>query len=137
MSDKWDRDKAKSRLKLTPQTLVCDALLDQNVFAGVGNIIKNEVLFRIRLHPESTVGALPEEPLNQLVDEARNYSFDFLKWKKNYELKRTGLLIQKRSVPDVIWLLLRSTQEKQNAGLSIAKVARFCIGDMTMSNPLV
>ena len=26
--------------------LVCDALLDQNIFAGVGNIIKNEVLYQ-------------------------------------------------------------------------------------------
>ena len=46
-----------------PTALVCDALLDQNVFAGVGNIIKNEVLFRIRLHPLSTIGALPPRKL--------------------------------------------------------------------------
>ena len=31
--------------------MVCDALLDQTVFAGVGNIIKNEVLFRTGVHP--------------------------------------------------------------------------------------
>ena len=46
-------------LKLQPDTLVCDALLDQDLFAGVGNIIKNEVLFRTRVHPESTIGDLP------------------------------------------------------------------------------
>jgi formamidopyrimidine-DNA glycosylase len=32
-----------------PDELIWDALLDQNVFAGVGNIIKNEVLFRLRV----------------------------------------------------------------------------------------
>ena len=37
-----------------------DALLDQDVFAGAGNIIKNEVLHRIRVHPESPVGRLPQ-----------------------------------------------------------------------------
>jgi hypothetical protein len=49
-----------------PDALVCDALLDQNVFAGVGNIIKNEVLFRIRVHPLSKLGALPAHKLRAL-----------------------------------------------------------------------
>ena len=49
LSDAWDARLALRRLRLQPDTLVCDALLDQQVFAGVGNIIKNEVLFRIRV----------------------------------------------------------------------------------------
>ena len=59
MSDQWDPKLALSRLRAHPDTLVCDTLLDQDIFAGVGNIIKNEVLFRIRMHPLSTVGGLP------------------------------------------------------------------------------
>ena len=47
MSEAWSPVKAKRKLKLQPGTLVCDALLGQQVFAGVGNIIKNEVCFRI------------------------------------------------------------------------------------------
>jgi endonuclease-8 len=82
-----------------PDALVCDALLDQNVFAGVGNIIKNEVLFRIRLHPLSTVGALPARKLAQLVDEARRYSFDFLGWKKAFVLRKHWLAHTKRTCP--------------------------------------
>ncbi|HRO68823.1 MAG TPA: hypothetical protein PK951_00545 [Chitinophagaceae bacterium] len=39
--------------------MVCDALLDQEIFSGVGNIIKNEVLYRIRVHPESLIGDIP------------------------------------------------------------------------------
>ena len=42
-----------------------------DVFAGVGNIIKNEVLFRIGVHPLSTPGALPAAKRNALVREAR------------------------------------------------------------------
>lgn len=49
MSETWNAEKAKFKLQKQPSTLVCDALLDQHVFAGVGNIIKNEVLFRIRV----------------------------------------------------------------------------------------
>jgi endonuclease-8 len=54
-------------------------LLDQHVFSGVGNIIKNEVLHRIRVHPESTVGGLPSRKLGEMIRQARDYSFDFLR----------------------------------------------------------
>jgi len=91
MSEAWDPAIARRKLRAMPDTLVCDALLDQNVFAGVGNIIKNEVLFRIRVHPLSTVGALPVAKLRELVREARNYSFDFLKWKKQFVLRKHWL----------------------------------------------
>ena len=76
-------------------TLVCDALLDQGIFAGVGNIIKNEVLFRVRVHPRSTVGALPPQKLRDLVREARQYSFDFLEWKKRFVLRKHWLVHNK------------------------------------------
>jgi len=76
MNDKWDPRKARIKLKELPDMLVCDALLNQEIFAGVGNIIKNEVLFRIRVHPESKVGALPSRKLGEMIKEARNYSFD-------------------------------------------------------------
>jgi len=46
------------------------------------------VLFRIRLHPLSTVGAMPAAKLRALVEQARAYSFDFLAWKKQYVLKQ-------------------------------------------------
>ena len=99
MSDTWDPAAARRKLRAMPETLVCDALLDQNVFAGVGNIIKNEVLFRIRLHPLSKVGALPARKLAQLVDEARRYSFDFLEWKQAYVLRKHWLAHTKRTCP--------------------------------------
>lgn len=95
MSDAWDPALARRKLKAMPETLVCDSLLDQNVFAGVGNIIKNEVLFRIRVHPRSTVGALPAQKLRDLVREARQYSFDFLEWKKRFVLRKHWLVHNK------------------------------------------
>jgi len=91
LSDKWNAPKAKKKLKENPDMLVCDALLDQQIFSGVGNIIKNEVLYRIKVHPESTVENLPVKQLNALIKEARNYSFDFLVWKKAFVLKKHWL----------------------------------------------
>ena len=62
----WNPSKAKKKLKEIPDTLVADALLDQNIFAGVGNIIKNEVLWRIKVHPKTKLGDLPTKKLNEL-----------------------------------------------------------------------
>jgi endonuclease-8 len=99
MSESWDPKKARKKLRAQPDMLACDALLDQDIFSGVGNIIKNEVLFRIRVHPLSTVGALPAPKLRALVDEARQYSFDFLEWKRQYVLKQHWLAHAKRICP--------------------------------------
>ena len=96
MSPDWDPALARRKLKAQPQTLVCDALLDQDVFAGVGNIIKNEVLFRIRVHPETHVGDLPPRKLGEMIRQARQYSFDFLEWKRQYVLRKQWLVHSKR-----------------------------------------
>lgn len=88
MNDDWNAKKAKAKLKEMPETLICDALLDQDIFSGVGNIIKNEALYRARIHPESTVGKIPAKKLAELIDEASAYSFEFLKWKKQGTLKK-------------------------------------------------
>ncbi|MBU4538068.1 MAG: endonuclease [Weeksellaceae bacterium] len=99
LSDEWKPLKARKKLKAHPEMMVCDALLDQNIFSGVGNIIKNEVLFRIGVHPESLVGNLPSKKLSALIFEARNYSFDFLRWKKEYVLKKNWLVHTKKTCP--------------------------------------
>jgi len=99
MNDAWDPKLARRKLKATPETLVTDALLDQDVFAGVGNIIKNEVLFRIGVHPSSPIGALPPRKLGQMIKEARQYSFDFLEWKKQFVLRKHWLIHTRRQCP--------------------------------------
>lgn len=97
MNDDWDEAAARKKLKAMPETLVVDALLDQNIFAGVGNIIKNEVLFRIQVHPKNKVGMLPAAKLSEMIRQARIYSFDFLEWKKQYVLKKHWLAHTKRT----------------------------------------
>lgn len=97
MSDAWDAKAARRKLRACPEAIVADVLLDQDVFAGVGNIIKNEVLHRIRVHPESTVGALPPRKLGELVTQAREYSFDFLQWKREFVLRKHWQVHAKRT----------------------------------------
>lgn len=99
MNDAWSPAKARRKIKKLPETMVSDILLDQTIFAGVGNIIKNEVLFRIQVHPETTVDALPARKLTSLIAEARKYSFDFYRWKKVFELKKHWLIYTKKKCP--------------------------------------
>ena len=99
LSDTWNPRKAAIKLKKIPCANVCDALLNQDIFAGVGNIIKNEVLFRIKVNPESLVGKLPGRIRTNMIREARNYSNDFLKWKKEFTLKKHWLVYTKKICP--------------------------------------
>ena len=99
MSELWDAAAARRKLRGNADTLACDALLDQSIFSGVGNIIKNEVLFRIRVHPLSQIGSLPPAKLRALVEEARKYSFEFLTWKKAGVLKRHWLAHARKTCP--------------------------------------
>jgi len=99
MNENWNPAKARKKLKAIPKTLVCDALLDQTIFAGVGNIIKNEVLFRIKVHPKTKVGNLTSGKMTELIKEARQYSFDFLEWKRQYVLKKHWLVHTKKICP--------------------------------------
>jgi endonuclease-8 len=108
LSPHWDAAAARAKLRQQPDLLCCDALLDQSIFAGVGNIIKNEVLFRIRLHPLSTVAALPARKLAQMVREAREYSFDFLAWRRLFVLKKHLLVHNRASCPRCELKLVRA-----------------------------
>ena len=99
MSDIWNPKKASAKLKDNPEMMVCDALMDQDIFSGVGNIIKNETLFRIGVQPESTLGKSPKNKINELLSEARNYSFNFLKWKRENTLKKHWKAHQKKNCP--------------------------------------
>jgi endonuclease-8 len=96
MNDAWNPKKARAKLKSIPDKMICDTLLEQDIFSGVGNIIKNEVLYRVRIHPESLTGKIPSKKITEILNEARIYSFEFLDWKKKYELKKHWLAHTKK-----------------------------------------
>lgn len=97
LSDAWDPKYTRKKVKEHPEMMACDALMNQEIFTGVGNIIKNEVLFRIKLHPETLIKNIPPRKLTELINESRNYSFDFLKWKQAYVLKKHWLAHTKKT----------------------------------------
>jgi endonuclease-8 len=62
--------------------LVGDLLLNQEVFPGVGNIIRLEALFRAGVHPMSRVGHMPEETLLRLLKEVRSFALLFYRCRR-------------------------------------------------------
>lgn len=96
MNDNWNPKKAKAKMLEAPDKMICDTLLEQDIFSGVGNIIKNEVLYRVRVHPESETGKIPTKKINEIIEEARSYSFQFLDWKKAYVLRKHWLAHQQK-----------------------------------------
>ena len=51
-----------------------DVLLNQDVFPGLGNIIRNEVLFLSKIHPESTVEKIPSKKVKELLQIIKEFS---------------------------------------------------------------
>ncbi|MBB5395458.1 DNA-formamidopyrimidine glycosylase family protein [Mucilaginibacter sp. AK015] len=99
MSEAWDTKKAIKKMKAIPGLLACDALMDQQIFSGVGNIIKNEALFRSRIHPESVIAAMPPKKVKELITETILYSFEFLEQRKEGTLKRHWQAYHKKECP--------------------------------------
>jgi endonuclease VIII len=100
MSKKWSGTKARHAIARHPKAEVADILMDQTIFAGFGNIIKNEVLFRLKMHPETLVEELSPAQASALVAEAHRYSLQFYRWKKANVLKRNWLIFRKRTCPE-------------------------------------
>lgn len=124
MNKNWDSKKALTKLNALPETLACDALLDQQIFSGVGNIIKNEVLFRIRVHPKSKIGKLTPAKKRELIKEAVHYSFQFLEWKKKFVLKKHWLAHTKKICPRDHYPIIKKYLGKTNRRTFYCKVCQ-------------
>jgi endonuclease VIII len=62
---------AQALRRVHPDTEIGEALLDQNVVAGIGNIFKSEGCFEARIAPLRLVGSLTDEELIRLVAATR------------------------------------------------------------------
>ncbi len=73
-----DLDRMVANLRRDPSRAVGEALLDQRLLAGIGNIWKAECLWAARVSPWAPVGTLGDSELRELLHEA-------------HRLMRTGL----------------------------------------------
>jgi endonuclease-8 len=67
LSDTFDETDALARLRARDATAIADALLNQRVLAGLGNVYKSEVLFLCRIDPFRAVRDLTDAELTAIV----------------------------------------------------------------------
>jgi endonuclease VIII len=67
----FDIRTAVANLRERDGSAIGEALLDQHALAGIGNVVRNEVLFMERVNPWSSVGDVPDDQLERLVTEAK------------------------------------------------------------------
>lgn len=97
MGARWSDDFAKYQIKKEADSMICDVLLNQKIFSGVGNIIKSEALFRAKIHPERLVKDLSEEDIQTIISAAKSFSEDFKTWKKAGILRKNLLVYQQKT----------------------------------------
>src|SRR5215204_1290015 len=120
MSPKWDADKAFDAIVSKPEVEIADLLLDQEIFAGVGNIIKNEVLWRVCIHPEMQVKNISPSELKKLITETQKFSHLFYKWRKVFLLRKHLDIYQKSICPRCGANVKREKTGKRN------RISHFC-----------
>jgi endonuclease VIII len=86
LSAKFDKKYVRSLLKEKAGRTIDDVLMDQNVFTGVGNKIRNESLYRAAIHPLSVTGKIPPAKITRLINEVIAYSKIFYN-----QLKKKGV----------------------------------------------
>ena len=97
MHKDWDPRAAKKKMKALGDELIADVIMNQEIFAGVGNIIKNEALYRVKIHPASITGAIPARRMTALCHELRKYSFEFLEQRKAGKLAANWQVYKKKT----------------------------------------
>jgi endonuclease VIII len=76
LGESFDLDEACKRLAIRGQRPLGEALMDQSVVAGIGNVWKSELCFNLRLDPFAKVGVYDDAELSGLISLARTQMYD-------------------------------------------------------------
>ncbi len=71
LAEDFDAGEAVARMRARPAAAIADALLDQRIAAGVGNVFKSEVLFVCGVDPFRLVSTLSDGDLRRVIDASR------------------------------------------------------------------
>jgi endonuclease VIII len=89
----FDLAAAIASLRRDPTRELGDALLDQHLVAGIGNIFKSESCFVARLHPWTPIANLSDEDLERVLTAARDLMLEAVTGGRRQRLvyRRPGL----------------------------------------------
>lgn len=119
----FDRDEAIRRVRAAGALPIAQALLDQRLVAGIGNVYKSEVLFLAGIHPDTPASAVEQSALERVMDLARsllqaNVVDGTPAAIQTYRSLRRG---DRRSDPeDSLWVYSRGGKPCRKCGAAIA-----------------
>lgn len=129
LADPPDIDGAMRRARLPAHAgrEIGDALMDQRIAAGIGNVYKSEVLFEVRVHPRARVRDLDDATLAALFETAARLMRANLKTRQRetVPLRRRPHAGSRRH-----WVYMRGGRPCLECGTPIR---RFLQGDMGRS----
>jgi endonuclease-8 len=99
MSGEWDRGKVIRYAREAQDKTVDDLLLNQRVFTGLGNIMKNEILWRQKMLPTRSLDELTARQLGRLVSDAHAYAWLFYELKKKFMLRKSYKIYRQGKCP--------------------------------------
>jgi len=99
MSDRWNNAHVVDLMVRKREAFLCDLFLDQSIFAGSGNIVKNEVLFNIRRHPLTKLVQVSARDWPRLAEAVHEYCWKFYEWKKQFQLRKHWQVYRQNRCP--------------------------------------
>ena len=96
LREEWNREEAVKRIEAYKEQKIGVVMLNQSVIAGVGNILRNEILFRAKINPERLVKNLKKEEIESIVENAEKLSVKFLKFKLEKRRLKPILMVYNR-----------------------------------------
>lgn len=76
-----------------------EALLNQNILAGIGPVIRTETLYHAKIHPDSLIKAIPEKKLIFLLKMVVDYAEEILTLLKTDSVEKNALIFEKKICP--------------------------------------
>jgi len=94
----WDEERLKQLILKEKERKIGDLLLDQSIFNGIGNILRNEILFRAEINPEKKVEEMDIEEIEKLMENTKFLCKKFLELKKKGKGIKPILLVYNRKI---------------------------------------
>ena len=100
LNKKFDGELALSKLQQHyAEEKIGNALMEKNVFVGMGDLIRTEALYQAKIYPESLVKNIPEKKLIYLIVSAVNFADELVEHYKNNEVNSKALIFEKKICP--------------------------------------
>ena len=114
LSKDFDAAYVKNLLKEQSKKTIEGVLMDQKVFTGSGNIIRNEALYHAGIHPLSITGKIPAVKITRLIKEVVKFA---RKWYQQMEKgKRSSFAVYRQKFAadgsEVTMQMLRVSKRK-------------------------